>query len=79
MPVLLDLDRMCPVIDEKFKISVTQVNGEEILFNYSKSVVEFESDGELFVKLMVDDEDLLGIVKVQSIISYMEDLGYKVI
>lgn len=79
MPVLLDLDRMCPVIDEQFKISVTQVNGEEILFNYSKSVVEFESDGELFVKLMVDDEDLLGIVKVESIISYMEDLGYKVI
>lgn len=79
MPVLLDLDGMCPVRDEQFKIYNIEVNTENLDFNYSKSVVEFDSDGDINLKLKVDDEDLLGIVKLESIIGYMEGLGYKVI
>lgn len=79
MPVLLDLDGMCPVRDEQFKIYNIEVNTENLDFNYSKSVVEFDSDGDINLKLKVDDEDLLSIVKVESIIDYMEGLGYKVI
>lgn len=79
MPVLLDLEGICPVRDEQFKIYNIEVNTETLDFDYSKSVVEFDSDGDINLKLKVDDEDLLGIVKVESIISYMEGLGYKVI
>lgn len=79
MPVLLDLDGMCPVREEQFKIYNIEVNTETLDFDYSRSVVEFDSGGDINLKLKVDDEDLLGIIKVESIISYMEGLGYNLI
>lgn len=79
MPILLDLHENNLIRDEEFKIYDVEVNHQTTYFDNMRSVVEFDSDGELFVKLKVDDEDLLGIVKVESIIGYMEGLGYKVI
>lgn len=79
MPILLDLHENNLIRDEEFKIYDVEVNSQTTYFDNMRSVVEFDSDGDVRVHLKVSDEDILSNIKVESIISYMEDLGYKVI
>ena len=79
MPILLDLHENNLIRDEEFKIYDVEVNSQTTYFDDMRSVVEFDSDGDVRIRLEVDERDILNIIKVQSIISYMEDLGYKVI
>ena len=79
MPILLDLHENKLIRDEEFKIYDVEVNSQTTYFDNMRSVVEFDSDGDVRVRLEVDDEDILSNIKVESIISYMEGLGYKVI
>jgi hypothetical protein len=79
MPILLDLHENKLIRDEEFKIYDVEVNSQTTYFDNMRSVVEFDSDGDVRVHLKVSDEDILSNIKVESIISYMEDLGYKVI
>lgn len=79
MPILLDLHENNLIRDEEFKIYDVEVNHQTTYFDNMRSVVEFDSDGDVRVRLKVDDEDILSNIKVESIVSYMEGIGYKVI
>lgn len=79
MPILLDLHENNLIRDEEFKIYDVQVNSQTTYFDSKRSVVEFDSGGDVHVYLKINDEDILSNIKVEDIISYMEDLGYKVI
>lgn len=77
MPVVLDLHKGNPIVDETFKIYDVEVNDVSLSFD-CKSTVEFDSDGDVRVKLKVDVISLLDSIEQDSIIDYLDFMGYSV-
>lgn len=78
MPVLLDLDKHNPIVDERFKIYDVVINDNNLRFEYSKSHIDFDSDGDAYVKLKIDTDYILDSIKVDEIINYLTNMDYEV-
>ena len=66
------------IVDEEFEIYDLELNNTPVDTNQRVTRVSFDSEGDVRVKIVVDEEDLLSVVDINTIIGYLEESGYKV-
>jgi hypothetical protein len=54
------------------------INDEVVKYNTRTSNCEIDTDGDLMLNFMVDNDDLLDIIEDEDIITYLENNGYEV-
>ena len=66
------------IVDEEFEIYDLELNDTLVDTDSRFTRVSFDSDGDVRVKIAVDEEDLLSVITIDAIITYLEESGYKV-